>query len=832
MTKALRLAFMTLIRDWKSGELAVMAFALLVAVTSLTAVGFFTSRVSATVNQQAGEVLAADLRLRSGRPIDPRYFEIGKENSLRMAEVQSLPSVIFHGDTNALTTIRAVSAGYPLRGKMKIADEPFGLSRETDQIPARGEVWVESRLLARLGAGIGTDLTIGGLPLKVSQVLDYRPDQGSQFIDLAPSVILNLEDLPATSLVQPGSRVNFVILFAGDPNNVAAAKAALEAIKQPAERLVDINEASPQIRSAIDRAGRFLNLASLVSVLLAAVAVAMAARRYAARHLDSVALLKSMGASQNLVLQISVYELLFLAILAAVVGTALGYIAQEGIYLLLKDLVRGELPPPSFDSAWLGLVVSIAVLTGFALPPLLQLRNTPPARVLRKNAEPPALKYSVVYGLAGGSIFAMLLWMARDVKLVTYVVGGAVGTIVVLFGAGWLLVKALANFRGGVGVSWRYGLANISRRGPESIVQIMAFGMGLMVLLLLAVVRNDLMTEWQATLKEGAPNHFLINIRPDEAEGVADFFQGLGTERPDMVPMVRARLTHINSTSVEEITTFTNQEEAEDRFDGESNLTWAADLKGDNRLVEGQWWQAGDGGGPRVSIELEVQRDLDLKLGDTVTYDVAGEPVTATVSSVREVQWDSFQPNFFMVFSPGTFDDSAGSYITSVHLDPQQKRSLVDLVRRYPEVTAIDIEAILNQVRSVMDRASLAVQYVFLFTVLAGVAVLLAAIQTTRDERRYESAMLRTLGASRRIVLLGVAAEFSALGLLSGILAATGATVAGYLLATRVLDLQYHFPSGVWLYGLAGGVLLVGLSGTLATRSVVSTPPVTTLRQG
>ena len=425
----------------------------------------------------------------------------------------------------------------------------------------------------------------------------------------------------------------------------------------------------------------------------------MAARRYAARHLDSVALLKSMGASQNLVLQISVYELLFLAILAAVVGTALGYIAQEGIYLLLKDLVRGELPPPSFDSAWLGLVVSIAVLTGFALPPLLQLRNTPPARVLRKNAEPPALKYSVVYGLAGGSIFVMLLWLARDVKLVTYVVGGALATVIVLFGAGWLLVKALANFRGGVGVSWRYGLANISRRGPESIVQIMAFGMGLMVLLLLAVVRNDLMSEWQATLKEGSPNHFLINIRPDEAEGVANFFQGLGTERPDMVPMVRARLTHINGTRVEEITTFTNQEEAEDRFDGESNLTWAADLKGDNRLVEGQWWQDGDGGGPRVSIELEVQRDLNLKLGDTVTYDVAGEPVTATVSSVREVQWDSFQPNFFMVFSPGTFDDSAGSYITSVHLDPQQKRSLVDLVRQYPEVTAIDIEAILNQVR-------------------------------------------------------------------------------------------------------------------------------------
>ncbi len=831
MIKAFRFALLTLVRDWKSGELAVMAFALLVAVTSLTAVGFFTSRVSSSVNQQAGEVLAADLRMRSGRPIDPRYVDIARSNGLRTAEVQSLPSVIFHGEANALSTVRAVSAGYPLRGKVKVADEPFGPGREIDQVPARGEVWVESRLLARLGAAIGTELTIGALPLTVTHVLDYRPDQGSQFIDLAPSLLINLDDLAATSLVQPGSRVNYAALFAGDPENVATTKAALEAIKQPAERLVDISEASPQIRSAIDRAGRFLNLASLVSVLLAAVAVAMAARRYAARHLDSVALLKSMGASQRLVLQISVFELLLLAIVAAAIGTVLGYIAQEGIYLLLKDLVRGELPPPSLDSAWLGLVVSIAVLTGFALPPLLQLRFTPPARVLRRNAEPPALRYSLVYGLASGSIFAMLLWMARDAKLVTYVVGGAAATIVVLFGAGWLLVRALANFRGGVGVSWRYGLANISRRGPESIVQIMAFGLGLMVLLLLAVVRNDLMSEWQATLKEGAPNHFLLNIRPDEANGVAAFFQGIGVEKPELVPMVRARLTHINGTPVQDMT-FRNRERAEDRFDGESNLTWAADLKSDNKLLEGTWWQAGDEGGPRVSAEAEVAQELELKLGDTVTYDVGGEPVTATLSSIREVQWDSFQPNFFMVFSPGALDANAGSYITSVHLDEQQRRSLIDLVRQYPEVTAIDIEAILNQVRSVMDRASLAVQYVFLFTVLAGVAVLLAAIQTTRDERRYESAMLRTLGASRRIVLMGVAAEFSALGLLSGVLAATGATVAGYLLATQVLDLKYHFPSGVWVFGLAGGVLLVGLSGTLATRSVVSTPPVTTLRQG
>jgi len=826
--KALRFALLTLARDFKAGELAVLVGALLVAVAALTAVGFFTSRISQAVAQQAGEVLAADLKLRSARPLDPAYVELAADRGLQTAAVMSFPSVVFLGDTNALAAIRAVSEGYPLRGHLKIADEPFGPARITDAMPAPGDAWADSRLLARLGARVGDRVAVGATGLTIRHVLDYRPDQGSQFVDLAPTLLMNDADVAATELIQPGSRVSYALLFAGDLEEVAALKVELEARKTVAERLVDVADASPQIRSSMDRAGRFLNLAGLVSVLLAAIAVAMAARRYASRHLDTVALLKSLGASQRFVLSVSLIELVLIAIGTAVVGAAIGYLAQQGLGWLLRDLIRGTLPPPSWDAALLGLVTSVVVLTGFALPPLLQLRRVPPARVLRHNVEPPPLRYVVVYGTAIAAVLAMLLWLVRDLKLVTFVAVGTFATFAVLFGAGWLLVRALASVRGGVGVAWRYGLANVSRRGRDSIVQVVAFGLGIMVLLLLAFVRNDLLDDWQASLPTDAPNHFMINIRPDETEALEAFFTDRGIEPPELVPMVRARLVAINGRSAGEIE-FGN-DRASNFVEREANLTWSADPQVGNELVAGEWWQVGDGGAARVSVELEIAEELGLALGDELTYDVAGEPVTAVVASFREVAWDSFQPNFFMVFSPGTLDAAVGTYITSVYLDPGSRRMLVDLVRRFPEVTIIDIEAILAQVREVMDKASVAVQYVFLFTLLAGVTVLLAAIQATRDERRYESAMLRTLGASRRVVLQGVAAEFTAIGLLAGVLAATGATVAAYFLATELFNLDYQFAVVPWFAGLAGGALLVGLCGTWATRSVVEHPPAATLR--
>jgi putative ABC transport system permease protein len=826
--KALRLGILALVRDGKSGELRVLLLALLVAVSALTAVGFFTSRVSRAVDRQAGEVLAADLRLQSPNVISREYFNLAGKAGLKTAELATFPSVVLFGEDSALTAIRAVSAQYPLLGRVKVADAPFQPGHEIDAIPGPREAWPEARLLAQLGAKVGDRLHVGSIELTVTQVLDYRPDQGSAFVDLAPTLLMRLDDLAATGLVQPGSRVSYAALFAGDALGVANLKQQLTALKKPGERLVDLADASPQIRSAIDRAARFLNLSALVTLLLAAIAVAIAARRYVARHLDTVALMKSIGASQRLVLQISVLELLLIALIAAVIGTLIGYAAQAGIGLLLRDLVRGELPAPSLDAAWLGLMTAVLMLIGFALPPLLQLGKVPPARVLRRNLEPPPLKYLTVYGTALAALIALLGWLLRDPKLLLYVLIATFATFAALIAAGWLLVKLLGRLRGSVGVAWRYGMANIARRGRDSIIQIVAFGLGLMVLLLLALVRNDLMEEWRASLPANAPNHFMINIRPEQRDAISEFFVERKIPAPQLVPMVRARLTGINGVAVTSLQM--QNDRARDFVEREANLTWAKDLQADNKIVAGRWWADVAQPEPQVSVENELAQALGLKIGDQLTYDVAGETVKARVTSFREVHWDSFRPNFFMVFSPGVLDAAAGTYITSVHLPVEQRSMLVDFVRRFPEVTAIDLDAILAQVRGVMDKASLAVQYVFAFTLLAGITVLLAAIQATRDERRYESAMLRTLGASRRIVLQGVAAEFTTLGLLAGTLAAFGASAAGYFLATRLFNLHYSLNPWVWIIGLVSGALLVGISGTLATRSVVNHPPVATLR--
>ncbi len=826
--KVLRFALRNLWRDLKSGELTVLLLALSVAVLSLTAVGFFTSRISQSVRAQATEVLAADLRLESPDPISRGYFDEARRQGLRTAEIIEFPTAIFNGDVSQLAALNAVSESYPLRGRIRVADAPFGVAHATSGVPASGEVWVDARIIAQLNVPLGGTLRIGAGRFRVTEVLDYRPDQGTGFVNLAPAVLLNLKDIGATQLIQPGSRVTYSGLFAGTPSEVDRFREFLVAKKTPGERLRAVDESSRQLNSAIDRASRFLNLASLASVLLAAVAVAMGARRYASRHIDTVALMKCMGASQAFGLWMSLIELSLLAIGAVILGATLGYAAQSGLAWLLRDLIRTELPPASLAPLPIALVTVLAMLIGFALPPLLQLKSTPPSRVLRKTVEAPPLRFGLPYVLAVGALFAILWSLVRDTALVVSVMAGVIGVGCVLAVAGYGLVRLTGRLRGGVGVSWRYGLANVSRRGGGSVVQIVAFGLGLMVLLLLAVVRSDLLADWRRSLPMNVPNNFLVNIRPEERQSLDDFLQSHGLGQPQMYPMVRARMTAINERPVESIKL--KGEGGRGFLEREQNLTWSPTLMNDNQLVAGRWWTPADNGKPLVSISTEYQDTLGLKVGDRLTFDIAGETLSVEVASIRKIRWDSFRPNFFLVFPPGLLDGAAGTYMTSVFLTPAERPALVDLVRQFPTISVFDVDAILKQIRDLMDRASLAVQYVFVFTLVAGIVVLLAAVQSTRDERRYESAMLRTLGASRSTVLKGVAAEFSALGFLSGTLAAVGATGVGWILARRLFSLQFTFDPWVWVLGLVCGTVLVGLSGTLATRRVVNTPPIVTLR--
>jgi putative ABC transport system permease protein len=516
-------------------------------------------------------------------------------------------------------------------------------------------------------------------------------------------------------------------------------------------------------------------------------------------------------------------------LIAATAGAALGFIAQEWLLRTIRGLLNvTELPAASAAPLAVGFVTAVALLAGFALPPLLQLARVPALRVLRRDVGPPPLLVLLAFGPALAVVLFLIYWVVPEKRMFLYFTAGLAAFVLVLTLAGALLVALAGRLRGRVGVAWRFGVANLSRRRAESVVQLVAFGTGIMVLLLLSILRTDLNSDWQRTLPQNLPNYFFVNIPPQARTEFMSFLQAQGARTTRVLPMIRGRLIAINGEPVEG---GRGTRGGEDNFaTREQNLTWAAELGPDNRIVAGRWWGAADTGQPLVSLASEFQEAIGVKIGDRLTFDIAGETREVTVASVRKVKWDTFQPNFFIVFAPGVLEGTAGTYLTSAYFAPGAARSLAQLAHRFPSVSIFDIDELLGEVRSVLDKAALAVQSVFVFTLFAGLTVLLAAVQSSRDERRYESAMLRTLGASRGTVVQGVLAEFATLGTLSGLLAALGASLAAYYLTTQWLELHYVFELLPWIEGVLGGALLVAAGGWLATRSVIDQPPLATLR--
>jgi putative ABC transport system permease protein len=819
--QSLIMAVRALRREWRSGELAILWLSLCVAVAALSGVGFLADRIGRAVDAQASEVLAADLRVESDTPIAAVESEEARSLGLGTANLERTLSAIFLGDNNQLADVRAVSAGYPLRGHLTVADRPFVVGQTVSGIPAPGEAWPDSRLAAELGVRIGSELSVGTRTLRVTHILISRPDQSSTFVEFSPALLLNDADLPSTALVQPGSRVNYALLLAGRPAQLLAFRRWHSAQHLPGERLADVAEASPQIADASRRAARFLALAGLAAVLLCAVAIAMSARSYVRRHLDVVALMKTLGASRARVLAVSLWQLLILAAVASVIGAAAGWLTQLWLVRVLQGLLRADLPAAGPRPALVGFIIALAMLAGFALPPLLQLTQVPALRVLRRDAGPPSLGVWTAASPVALAVIAVVYGALGDARLSLWFVVGLGAAVAVLAGAGAALVSLAARVRGNAGAAWRYGVANLARRRTEGIAQIVAFGLGLMLLLALAILRTDLVTDWRASLPPDLPNYFFVNIPPDERVAFQQALQAQGAQLERMLPMTRARMVAINDRPVAELQ-FADPRGK--RFaEREQNLSWSGELGADNRLLAGQWWTAADNGKHWVSLASEYRDSLRLKLGDRLRFDIAGEPLEVTVHSFREVKWDSFKPNFFVVFPPGLIDAAAGTYMTSAYLQPSGS-AMAALVHRFPSVSIFNIGDLLAQIRAVIDKAVTAVQSVFLFTLLAGFTVLFAAVQSSSEERRYEIAILRVLGAGRNMIFASVLAEFSLMGALAGLLAASGASLGGAWLA-HALDLNYRFNAMLWLVGVFGAVLIVGAAGALSTRSMVRAPP-------
>jgi len=815
-------------RELRSGEVLVLLAAVSLAVAALTAVGFLTDRIGKAVARQANEVLAADLRLRSQDRVPDEWRDLAAEFDLETAETMSFPSVVFHGEDNALASILVVSDGYPLRGTVRIADAMFGEQYAVDRIPASGEAWVDGALLARIGANVGDNVEVGDLRLRVGAVLTYRPDQSIGFASLAPTLIMNIADVGRSGLIGEGSRVRYALLVAGEESQVAAFNAAIEDQLPDSIRVRSQEESSDRAYNAADRAQRFLSLTAVISLLLSAVAVAMSARRFAQRRMDTVALMKSLGATQRFVISVALVQLLLLGVLGVMFGSVVGYAAEEILARVLADLIQGDLPDAGLAPVLLASGSAMVLLVGFALPSMIQLRNTPPLRVLRHDEMPPAPSRLLVAGLSLIAVAVLLYRSVGDPRMLLILIGGIIVIAAALYLIGRALVAAIGRFRSGVGVAWRYGLANVSRRGRDSAVQVVAFGLGLTVLLLLTLVRTDLLEGWRATLDEDAPNHFLINIQPHELDEVAALFAANGIAPPGFTPLVRARMTAINGESVKE-RSYPN-EEGEWLANREANLSWAKELSSSNEILEGTWWPADYNGPPLVSIEEESAINAGLVIGDRLGFFVAGHEIEAEIASIRKVNWDSFQPNFFLVLSPGALDGMPMTYISSMRLEKVEQPMLIDLMRAHPSISVIDLDAILQQIRGIIEKASVAVQAVFVFTLAAGIAVLFAAVQSTIDERRFESAMLRALGARRRTVFAGVMAEFAALGAAAGVLASAGASVLAAIVAVQLFSLPYDFNPLYWIVGVGAGVLVVCVSGFFAARGAINAAPADVLR--
>ncbi len=825
--KNFSIAMRMLRRNAHSGEARVLFAALFVAVASVTTVGFFADRVKGALDRQANELLGGDLVVIADHAVPPAFVERARAGGLAVASTTTFPSMVSGADGTSLSEIKAVSGTFPLRGRLRVAAMPAGPDREVEGSPAPGTVWVGGPLVSRIGAAVGQTIRVGNAPLTVAAIITREPDSVLDYFGLAPRVLMNDADLAATGLVQVGSRVTHRLLVAGDARAVERYDAGMRARLGRGERIEGVRDARSEVRVSLERAQRFLGLASLLSVILASVAVALAARRFSIRQTDGAAMMRCLGAAQADIFAINAWQFLALAAAGCAAGTLAGYGAQAVLSYWLSGFFNVALPAPGWRPAVQGAVIGLVLVLGFTIPPLLRLRNVPTLRALRSDvavAEPSSL---AAYALGLGSLAALIVWQAGDVKLGGLAVAGFALALGVAALAGYGLIRALSRLRAGATGPWRYGLANLRRRTGSSLVQVMALGVGIMAMLLLMVVRSDLILKWQKSMPADMPNRFAINIQNDQLPPVKAYFAGLGLATPDLYPMVRGRLVAIGDRPVSPAD-FEDQR-AKRLVEREFNLSWAADLRPDNRIVAGAWWKPGEADA-QFSVEEGIARTLAIRVGDTLAWDVGGTRLSARVTSLRKVEWDSFKANFFVIASPGVLEAYPASWITSFHLPAGREEVINRLVERFPNVSVIDLTAIMGQVKRISDQVSRAVEFVFLFAIAAGVVVLFAAITTTQDERVFEGAVMRTLGASRRQMMLTQLSEFLAIGLLSGAVAAAGAVGLAIVLSERVLGVPYEFDWVVPVAGLFAGGVGVAIAGLLGTRRAVNSPPLAAIR--
>lgn len=852
LTTLARLSLRLLWRDWQGGELRLLFLALVMAVTSVTGIALFTDRLEQALLAESANMLAAD-RVLSGRDeAPPEWIEEARRRNLETAQTMAFGSMVFSDTGNVLVSAKAVSDAYPLRGKMIVADRAFGPGAPIAGGPAPGEVWVESRVMPALGVEIGDSVFVGNAELTIARVIITEPDrqQGGMMENAGPRLMLNTADVPETEVIQVGSRVSYRYLFAGAGDDLEGYEQWLDERTNGEFRLRDVRDESAEVADALNKAESFLLLGSLFAVLLAGVAIALTARRYAERHFDYVAILKTLGCTSGQIMSLYMSIQVVLGLVSIVLGSFLGWGIHALILRALSAVISVNLPPAGFTPYVVGSMTAIICLLSFALPPLLALRKTSPLRVLRKDLDDNTLSANLPYGVGFAGSLVLILWYSQDLLLTSILVLSVLAVVMLLSGLSWLLLRSSTSVGMKAGSAWKLAMSATRRRRKQNVLQVLVFSLTIMALLILTLLRTDLIRDWQAQLPENTPNHFLMNVTENQVPGIEDFFRSNGVEPNQFFPMMSAGVTRINGETPQprwmeddEQSNLTERSAGSDEGvapQGEDperparvstrQITWTSRLPNDNQVVAGTWW--GDTPQPGfVSLEDDYAERLGAKLGDVIEFDVGqGELREATVQSLRSVRWDNMQPNFFIIFSPGSLDDMGGTYLSTALMEQEQKALVNGLLRLYPTIVVIEIDALIEQIQNIIAQVTSAIELIAFLVLACGALVLLACVTATLDERFRENAILRTLGAGRRLILTSLLIEFASIGLIAGIIATLGAEGSLYYLQREVFQQEFALHYWVWLAGPLVGMVVIGLLGVMATRRVVNTSPLTVLR--
>ena len=828
-SRSVSLSWRFLLRDWRAGDLWLLILSMLVAVSVSTAIALFSERLQLSLGRQVAEVLGADMMIQSPRPVQASLLLEAEKQGLAQSTTLEFPSVVMAGDEMQLVSAKAVENNYPLRGHIRASKQPFEPDQIVDFVPLPGEAWLEPRLFPLLGVSIGDNIILGEKELTISKVITLETDRGGGFYSFSPRLLFNMDDVESTGVIQPGSRVSWKTLLAGSRPALAKFQNRVEGRLDVSERLLSADDSRRDLRGAVVRLKQFFGLASIAAILLAGVAVAMASRRFVERRYDNTALMRCLGAGRRQVFYLLAGELLLVALLVAVPGIFLGWLIQKGVVGLLEGVLPAWLPEAGIVPVLIGGATGIITLAGFGLAPLLQLQAVSPLRVLRRELTPAPASSWLTYFLSLSAVTA-LLWYHTGQLLMTIGLAVSSALVLLVISLGFQgLLRLLGNYSKlpALPLQWRLGVRRIVQQRAKTSAQLLAFSLTFMAMAIVLIIRTGLLDRWQSRLPEETPNYFAMNIQSSETAGYRAFLDENKITTSNLYPIVRGRLIKINGADVRKAVS--KDGEHHNSINRELNLTWSEQLPEGNNLQSGRWWAETDL--QVVSVESELAEHLGIALGDSLTFMISGKEITHKVSSVRSVQWESFRPNFYMIFPPGTIENLPATWLNSFYLPPGDKLVLNKLVREFPTMTLLDLDAVINQVRTMLERSSIAIEAMLSALLVAGLLVLASVIESTIDERLQEGALIRSLGGTRKQLLTIQVGEFVLFGALSGVLAAAGAELCNYWLNIRIFELGWEPAFGLWILLPVASALLVGCFGWLGVNRITKRSPSIILKE-